>query len=235
MSAVYAGTSGWSYPQWRPRFYPEKLASAKFLGYYATRLNTVEVNYTFRRFPTAKLLAGWAATTPGTFRFAMKAHQSITHIKRLRETKESVEHFSEALQPLRDAGRLGPVLFQLPPFLKRDPPRLADFLDVLPSGLQAAFEFRHESWFEDEIFTLLRKAKAALCQAESEKLETPYAQTADFSYLRLRRQEYSPRARKELSEHVAKLKGNGNVFVYFKHEDSPEGALYAEELLREAP
>jgi uncharacterized protein YecE (DUF72 family) len=175
------------------------------------------------------------ATTPGTFRFAMKAHQSITHIKRLRETKESVEHFSEALQPLRDAGRLGPVLFQLPPFLKRDPPRLADFLDVLPSGLQAAFEFRHESWFEDEIFTLLRKAKAALCQAESEKLETPYAQTADFSYLRLRRQEYSPRARKELSEHVAKLKGHGDVFVYFKHEDSPEGALYAEELLGEAP
>jgi uncharacterized protein YecE (DUF72 family) len=234
MSALYAGTSGWSYPPWKPRFYPAKLASAKFLGYYATRLNTVEVNYTFRRFPTAKLLAGWVMSTPDNFRFAVKAHQSITHIKRLKDAKESVEHFSEALEPLRDAGRLGPVLFQLPPFLKRDAARLGDFLDVLPRGLQAAFEFRHESWFEDEIFALLRKANAALCLAESEKLETPYAQTADFSYMRLRKQEYSPAARKALAEQAAKLKRNGHVFVYFKHEDSPEGALYAEELLTEA-
>jgi len=234
MSALYAGTSGWSYPQWKPKFYPAKLASGKFLGYYASRLNTVEVNYTFRRFPAAKLLAGWVTATPENFRFAMKAHQSITHIKRLKEAKESVEHFSEALQPLRDAGRLGPVLFQLPPFLKRDAARLADFLEVLPRGLQAAFEFRHESWFEDEIFTLLRKANVALCLAESEKLETPYAQTADFSYMRLRKQEYPPAARKALAEQAAKLKRKGDVFVYFKHEDSPEGALYAEELLNEA-
>jgi uncharacterized protein YecE (DUF72 family) len=233
MSAVYAGTSGWSYAQWKPAFYPAKLASAKFLSYYATRLNTVEVNYTFRRFPTAKLLAGWVATTPGGFRFAMKAHQSITHIKRLKEAKESVEHFSEALEPLRDAGRLGPVLFQLPPFLKRDPARLADFLGALPQGLQAAFEFRHESWFDHGIYALLRQAKAALCQAESEKLETPYVQTAAFAYLRLRKEDYSPQARKQLAEKVAQLKQAGEVFVYFKHEDSPDGALYAEELLKE--
>jgi uncharacterized protein YecE (DUF72 family) len=233
MSAVYAGTSGWSYPQWKPAFYPAKLAAAKFLSYYATRLNTVEVNYTFRRFPTAQLLAGWVGATPDAFRFAVKAHQSITHVKRLRDAKESLEHFSEALEPLRGAGRLGPVLFQLPPFLKRDPVRLADFLDVMPPGLQTAFEFRHESWFEDEIFALLRKAKAALCQAESEKLETPYAQTTDFSYLRLRKQEYSPAARRKLAEQVARLKSHGDVFVYFKHEDSPEGALYAEKLLGE--
>jgi uncharacterized protein YecE (DUF72 family) len=233
MSALYAGTSGWSYASWKPRFYSAKLASAKFLGYYATRLNTVEVNYTFRRFPTKSLFAGWIAATPDTFRFAVKAHQSITHIKRLREAKETVARFVEALEPLREAGRLGPVLFQLPPFLKCDAPRLENFLSELPRNIRAAFEFRHETWLCDDVYGLLRKANVALCQAESENLETPDVQTADFSYLRLRKEEYSATDRKQIAGRVANLKRSGDAFVYFKHEDTPEGALYAEQLLAE--
>jgi uncharacterized protein YecE (DUF72 family) len=234
MSAVYAGTSGWSYPSWKPQFYPAKLASAKFLSYYATRLNTVEVNYTFRRFPTEKLLTGWVAATPEHFRFAMKAHQSITHIKRLKDAGESVARFVQSLEPLRAAGRLGPILFQLPPFLKCDMARLEDFLAVLPRDARAAFEFRHESWFCDEVLGMLRKANVALCEAESEKLKTPEGQTADFAYLRLRKEEYSAQERKDLAARVANVAGKGDVFVYFKHEDTPEGARYAEELLKPA-
>lgn len=231
MRSVYAGTSGWSYPSWKPKFYPAKLASAKFLGYYATRLNTVEVNYTFRAFPSEKMLTGWVAATPENFRFAVKAHQSITHIKRLQDSGENVARFVKALEPLRAAGRLGPILFQLPPFLKCNAARLEAFLRELPQEVRAAFEFRHESWFCDEIFDLLRKANAALCEAESENIKTPPVQTADFAYLRLRREDYSPAARKQIAQRVAEVAAVGDAFVYFKHEDTPEGALYAEELL----
>lgn len=231
MSSVYAGTSGWSYPSWKPKFYPAKLAPAKFLGYYATRLNTVEVNYTFRAFPSEKMLTGWVAATPENFRFAVKAHQSITHIKRLQDSGENVARFVKALEPLRAAGRLGPILFQLPPFLKCNAARLEAFLRELPQEVRAAFEFRHESWFCDEIFNLLRKANAALCEAESENIKTPPVQTADFAYLRLRREDYSPAARKQIAQRVAEVAAVGDAFVYFKHEDTPEGALYAEELL----
>jgi len=231
MGKIYAGTSGWAYPAWKPDFYPAKLAPAKFLGHYAGRLNSVELNYTFRRFPTEKLLAGWVAATPSGFKFAVKANQTITHIQRLREAAESTDRFVSSLQPLRDAGRLGPILFQLPPFLKCDLPRLADFLAGLPRDLQVAFEFRHESWFADEVFQALRGANAALCEAESEKLATPRVRTADFSYLRLRKPDYSPAERKKLAVDVAALAEDGDVFTYFKHEDTPEGARHAEELL----
>jgi uncharacterized protein YecE (DUF72 family) len=233
---IYAGTSGWAYPAWKPAFYPAKLASAKFLGYYASRLNSTEVNYTFRRFPTEKLLCGWADGTPEGFKFAIKAHQSITHIKRLLGAGESTKRFLSALQPLYDAGKLGPVLFQLPPFLKCDAARLSDFLAELPKAYRAAFEFRHDSWFCDEVYSLLRAANAALCLAESEKLQTPNVQTADFSYLRLRNPEKmdSEAERRKLLGIVSELAKSGDVFVYFKHEDSPQGALHAEELLRGA-
>jgi uncharacterized protein YecE (DUF72 family) len=233
MGTVYAGTSGWAYPAWKPSFYPAKLASAKFLGYYSSRLNSTEVNYTFRRFPTAKLLTGWVEATPADFKFAIKSHQSITHIKRLKEAGEMTAKFIAALQPLRDANKLGAVLFQLPPFLKCDALRLKSFLAELPQGTRAAFEFRDPSWFVDEIFSLLREANAALCVAESEKLETPNVSTADFTYLRLRDPEKlaSAKARKELLAKVEEAKSRGDVFAYFKHEDSPEGAIHAEELL----
>ena len=228
---LYAGTSGWAYPQWKPDFYPAKLAAAKFLGYYSSRLNSVELNYTFRRFPTGKLLSGWIAATPENFKFAVKANQAITHIKRLKDSEDVTSRFLASLGALRDAGKLGPVLFQLPPFLRCDLPRLKNFLAQLPRDTRAAFEFRHDSWFTDEVFAVLREANAALCEAESEKLETPHVRTADFTYFRLRKQSYSAKERSELAKRAHELAQSGDVFTYFKHEDTPEGALYAEDLL----
>ena len=228
---LYAGTSGWAYPQWKPDFYPAKLAAAKFLGYYSSRLNSVELNYTFRRFPTGKLLSGWIAATPADFKFAVKANQAITHIKRLKDAEDVTSRFLASLSDLREAGKLGPVLFQLPPFLRCDLPRLKDFLAQLSRDTRSAFEFRHDSWFTDEVFTLLREANAALCEAESEKLETPHVRTADFTYFRLRKQSYSAQERSELAKRVHELAQSGDVFTYFKHEDTPEGAFYAEDLL----
>jgi uncharacterized protein YecE (DUF72 family) len=233
MAKVYAGTSGWAYATWKPDFYPAKLASAKFLSYYATRLNSVELNYTFRRFPTEKLLTGWIETTPADFKFTVKAHQNITHIKRLRDTTSFTADFLAALDPLKEAGKLGPVLFQLPPFLKCDLELLAQFLDNLPPQIRAAFEFRHDSWFNDDVYALLRKADVAMCQAESEKLETPDVQTASFAYLRLRKEDYSEKERKKISAEVSNLAKRGDVFVYFKHEETAAGALYAESLISE--
>src|SRR5579872_6973196 len=155
---LYAGTSGWAYPQWKPGFYPAKLAAAKFLGYYSSRLNSVELNYTFRRFPTGKLLSGWIAATPADFKFAVKANQTITHIRRLKDSEEATSRFLASLAPLREAGKLGPVLFQLPPFLRCDLERLKGFLDTLPRGGRAAMEFRHVSWFTDEVYEVLAKS-----------------------------------------------------------------------------
>jgi uncharacterized protein YecE (DUF72 family) len=231
MRKVYAGTSGWAYPSWKPDFYPAKLKTAEFLRFYGTRLNSVELNYTFRRFPTDKVLTGWITATPPDFQFGVKAHQTITHVKRLRGVEEFTSQWIAALRPLEEAGKLGPVLFQLPPFLKCDLTLLGDFLASLPRGVRSAFEFRHESWFSDEVFALLRQANAALCQAESEKLETPRVETGNFSYLRLRKETYPPKTRKALAQQVSELASKGDVFVYFKHEESAEGALYAEELL----
>lgn len=231
MAIIYAGTSGWAYASWKPSFYPAKLASAKFLSYYATRLNTVEVNYTFRARPTTKMLAGWIASTTPHFKFAIKAHQRITHILRLHDASDATADFLASLAPLHEADRLGPVLFQLPPFLKCDLARLEGFLAVLPRGARAAMEFRHESWFTDPVYDRLRQANVALCRAESEKLKTPAVATADYSYLRLRQQDYSPRELATIRQTVAESARRGDVFVYFKHEDTPEGALYAESLL----
>ena len=236
MATVYAGTSGWAYPSWKPAFYPAKLASKKFLEFYATRLNSVEVNYTFRRFVTEKLLAGWIAATPPHFQFTMKANQAITHVKRLREAADFTRSFMNSLGPLAEAGKLGCVLFQLPPFLKCDAVLLKEFLAILPARVRCAFEFRHVSWFTDEIYGLLRDANASLCLAESEKLVVPEVETADFVYFRLRKPEYSPAERKILKEKVDRLTAaKRDVYVYFKHEDTPEGAGYAEELLGVAP
>jgi len=228
---IYAGTSGWAYATWKPSFYPAKLASAKFLGYYSTRLNSVEVNYTFRRRATEKLLEGWISATPLDFKFGIKAHQSITHVARLRGSAEATLSFLATLDPLRDAGKLGPVLFQLPPFLKCDLALLENFLVVLPRRTRAAMEFRHVSWFCDEVYERLGRANVALCQAESEKIETPNVATADFRYFRLRKEDYSTAASKALGIQIEEAARQGDVFVYFKHEDTPEGALHAEALL----
>lgn len=228
MKTVYAGTSGWSYASWKPDFYPAKLASKKFLEHYATRLNSVEVNYTFRRLAGESLLRGWIETTGAGFQFAIKAHQTITHIKRLRDAETFTADFLKSIEPLRQANKLGPVLFQFPPYLKCDVARLSEFLPLLPKGLRTAFEFRHESWFNEEVYTALRKAGAALCAAESEKIESPEVQTAEFHYLRLRKPNVDL---KEIQRKVQRLAQDGDVYVYFKHEDTPEGALNAAALL----
>jgi uncharacterized protein YecE (DUF72 family) len=231
---IYAGTSGWAYAAWKPAFYPAKLAAAKFLHYYATRLNSVEVNMTFRRHPTEKLLVGWSATVPEGFQFAIKAHQSITHFARLRGAAGATVDFLASLEPLREAKKLGPVLFQLPPDLKCDLPRLHEFLDALPRGVRAAMEFRHDTWFAPETYELLRGKNVALCLAESDDRETPDVSTADFTYFRLRKEEYSAAARKTIAKRVSEAAKRGDVYVYYKHEDTPDGALYAEELLKPA-
>lgn len=234
MSLLYAGTSGFAYPSWKPDFYPQKLAAKNFLNHYATRLNAVEINYTFRQLPKASTLENWVSATPEGFLFACKAHQRITHINRLRES-EFTEVFFRAIDPLRATRRLGPVLFQLPPNFKADPPLLAAFLEKLPRDIRIAFEFRNKTWLTDEVNGLLAKYGVALCLAESEKFEVPEAVTANFVYVRLRKDDYSPEERAEIAQRVHRLKADGrDVFVFFKHEETPAGAFYAEELLRTA-
>lgn len=225
--AVHIGTSGWSYPTWKPAFFPEKLPSKRFLEFYATQLNAVELNATFRRMPTAGAIAGWLAATPPDFRFSAKAHQSITHIKRLKNADESLRFFLRSLEPMRESGKLGAVLLQVPPNLKADTALLNDFVQLLPVAYRFAFEFRHESWFNDAIYDVLRKKNVALCWAESEKITAPRVSTADFLYYRLRCPGYTPAQLGEMAEEIAAQGLSREVFAFFKHEDEPEGALNA--------
>jgi uncharacterized protein YecE (DUF72 family) len=231
MEKAYCGVSGWAYAAWKPDFYPAKLSSAKFLGFYASRLNSVEVNYTFRGFPTEKLLGNWIAATPPDFQFAVKAHQSITHIKRLKNVGDPTANFIATLKPLQDAGKLGPILFQLPPNLKCDLKLLQDFLATLPHRTRCTIEFRHPSWFVEDVFAALTKRGVALCLAETEDLVTPEKRTADFCYLRLRKEGYSTNDHKAIARRVRSLAQHGEVFAYYMHFDSPECPLQAEELL----
>ncbi len=231
---VHVGTSGWAYASWKPDFYPPKLPQKDFLKFYATQLNAVEVNYTFRRFLSEKIIAGWISQTPEGFQFVLKAHQAITHFRQLKNAGEPLGWFLSAIQPLAAAGRLGPVLFQLPPHTKADARVLDDFLGQLPRSLRAAFEFRHESWFSDEIYDVLRHRNAALCVAESDELITPAVFTALFAYFRLRKTDYSAAERRGIAERVRQqVKDGREVFAFFKHEDLPQGPLHARELLQE--
>jgi uncharacterized protein YecE (DUF72 family) len=232
MAKLFAGTSGFAYPQWKPNFYPEDLPQKKFLEYYASRLNCVEINYTFRRLPSAATLESWVAATPPHFFFALKAHMRLTHVLKLRNAAEFTEVFFRAIDPLRSARRLGPVLFQLPPQFHCDAAVLGDFLPLLPRDIRCAFEFRHESWLNDTIYQLLESHNVCLCLAESEKLEVPKVITTGFVYFRLRKPEYTPSDLEEIAARIRTLLGQGkDLFVFFKHEDTPEGALYAEQLL----
>jgi uncharacterized protein YecE (DUF72 family) len=233
--ALHVGTSGWAYPAWKPVFYPEKLAQKKFLQFYAGRLNAVEVNYSFRQFIKETTLLNWIAETPPDFAFCVKAHQSITHIRRLKNVDESLQRFLDSIQPLAAAGKLGPSLFQLPPNMKADAALLDDFCAKLPRNFRAVFEFRHESWFDDPIYRVLGKHNQALCFAESDDLRTPIVLTATFSYYRLRRSDYSADDRGAIAERIARgLEAYREIFAFFKHEETPEGALWAEELLKSA-
>ena len=234
MAQLYAGTSGWAYPSWKPDFYPEKLAQAKFLAFYATKLNAVEVNFTFRQLLKESTAQKWIAETPAGFRLSVKAHQVITHIKRLKKTEDFIPRFLSALQPIAQAEKLGPLLFQLPPNLKADPMLLEEFLATLPRGVPSAFEFRHASWFDDAIFDILKKHNRALCVAETEERVTPDVVTAEFCYYRYRKPTYTPEERQAMINRIREHLGAGrNVFAYFKHEETPQGALYAVEVLKE--
>ena len=231
MAQLYSGTSGFSYPAWKPDFYPAKLPAKQFLSHYASRLNAVEINYTFRRNPTASTLEGWVSQTPGGFVFAVKAHQRITHILKLSNAGDATAFFLKSIDPLRATHRLGPVLVQLPPTLRADTALLADYLALLPPDLRFAFEFRHLSWLDERVYELLRKHNVALCLAESEKLEVPHVLTAGFVYWRLRKAEYTAEDRALVAKAAEGwLESGKDVYLFFKHEETPEGALYAEEI-----
>lgn len=232
---LYAGTSGYSYPSWKPGFYPKNVPSTKFLEYYASRLNLVEVNYTFRQLAKSATFEKWVASTPDGFLFSPKAHNRITHILRLKDAEEFTRVFLGTLAPFRETQRLGPILVQLPPNLKADSDTLKEFVRLLPKEDRFAFEFRNDSWFVDEIFSLLRDHNAALCLAESEDRETPEVITADFVYFRLRKPEYSPNELEAIREKTQRYREQGlNVYALFKHEETPAGALCAERLLAAA-
>jgi uncharacterized protein YecE (DUF72 family) len=225
----FIGTSGYSYPEWKGSFYPAKMPTKQMLGYYAARFGTVEVNNTFYRAPTAQVLESWAAQVPANFRFVLKAPQEITHAKRLTNVGVPVAALCEAASELKE--RLGPLLFQLPPNFGKDVPRLRAFLAILPAEHRVAFEFRHASWFCDEVFDLLRKYRAGLCLADAENdLEVPFVSTADWGYLRLRRPDYDDST---LTVWADRLRAQNwrDAFVFFKHEDAGTGPRFATRLL----
>jgi len=214
---IRIGASGFSYKEWVGGFYPPKTQGTKMLSYYAARLPTVEINYTFRAMPKPSMLEGWVEKTPSNFRFALKAPQRITHFARLRGIQDTLDYFIETAGRLGE--RLGPVLFQLPPDFARDDTVLADFLGQIQGRLRAAFEFRHKSWLEDDVFRLLEQNNAALCIAETEKLATPVLATAQHAYLRLRLENYDETALQGWAQHLKALAGKTEeIFVYFKHE-----------------
>jgi uncharacterized protein YecE (DUF72 family) len=235
MATLFVGTSGFAYPAWKPGFYPARLPANQFLKHYAERLNCVEINYTFRRLPAATTLAAWVEATPAGFVFAVKANMRITHILRLRNAEQATEVFLKAIDPLRTSRRLGPVLFQLPPQMKCDVGLLRSYLGLLPTGMRYAFEFRHASWLVDEVYDELRRSNVSLCVAESEKLEVPEVITADFVYYRLRKPEYTGEDVDALAARARELLATArDLYLMFKHEETPAGALNAELLLKKA-
>jgi uncharacterized protein YecE (DUF72 family) len=231
MATLYAGTSGFAYPAWKPGFYPAKAPAKQFLKLYAERLNCVEINYTFRRLPSASTLENWVAQAAPGFVFAVKANMRITHILRLNNAAEATALFLKMIDPLRSARRLGPILFQLPPAMKCDVALLRNYLELLPGDLRYAFEFRHVSWLIEEVYDTLRQRNISLCVAESERLEVPQVITADY---RLRKPEYSPGDVAAIVARSKEVLATGrDLYLMFKHEETPEGALNAETVLRQ--
>ncbi|MEP7071710.1 MAG: DUF72 domain-containing protein [Verrucomicrobiota bacterium] len=226
---VWIGTSGFQYAEWKGTFYPEDMPAAKMLPFYAEQFSTTEINYTFRRIPAPKTIENWCNLTPEKFRFALKAPQKVTHFAKLRNCGDTVDYFHDVVSGLGE--RMGPVLFQLPPQLKKDETLLADFCAQLPPSMRAAFEFRHASWFDDSTFAALSERNCALCLAETAELQTPLRATANWSYLRLRREDYTAA---EVERWANFISTNGEnweeIFVYFKHEESGMGPKLAKQL-----
>jgi uncharacterized protein YecE (DUF72 family) len=222
--AIFTGTSGWAYGTWKPGFYPAGLSAKGFLGFYSTKFNSVEVNYTFGK-PlgvTPELARRWMADVPVGFQFSFKAPRAVTHSRERLQHSELLKKFLASLEPFRKANKLGVVLFQLPPHANKDSALLKTFLQRWPKRYKAAFEFRNASWFDDEVFAILRKAGVALCIAESEKLVTPEVATTDFAYYRFRLEKYSKEALALRSQLLAAHANAGrDVYAYLKHVDSP--------------
>jgi uncharacterized protein YecE (DUF72 family) len=228
--AVWVGTSGYNYPEWKGSFYPETLPAAKMLPYYAERFATVEINYTFYRAPNEQILAGWSSATPERFKLTLKAPKRITHDSRLRDCGDRVRQFLETAASL--GPKLGALLFQLPPNLKKDLALFDAFLETFPPRVCAAFEFRHPSWLDDEVYERLRSRNLALCVADSERLSTPVEITADFAYFRLRDEGYGPDDIARWGQIIReRTSGCGDVFVYFKHEEEGKGPECARMLM----
>jgi uncharacterized protein YecE (DUF72 family) len=231
---IWVGTSGYNYPEWKGSFYPETLPAAKMLPYYAERFPTVEINYTFYRAPNEQILQGWDKATPERFKLTLKAPKRITHDARLRDCADRVRQFLETAAVL--GPKLGALLFQLPPNLKKDLALFDAFLDAFPPRVCAAFEFRHASWLDEETYARLRARNLALCVADSEKLSTPVEVTADYAYFRLRDEGYGPadieRWARVIEERTAQCR---DVYVYFKHEESGKGPQFARELIDALP
>jgi uncharacterized protein YecE (DUF72 family) len=226
---LYAGTSGYSYKEWKGAFYPKDLPHKQMLRFYGERFRTVEINNTFYGMPRASVLLGWAGEVPADFRFVLKAPQRITHRQRLKDAGDSLSQMLEVAEALKK--RLGPLLFQLPPNLKKDVPRLRAFLALLPRRRRAAFEFRHPSWFDEEVFGLLRRHRAALCVADADDgLKVPFVATADWGYLRLRRPDYGDAELKTWAKQV-RAQDWRDAFVFFKHEDAGKGPRMAKRFL----
>jgi uncharacterized protein YecE (DUF72 family) len=225
---VRAGTSGFSYKEWKGSFYPEKMKEADMLPYYAERFDTVELNNTFYRLPNESTLQQWAARVPEGFRFSLKASRIITHIRRLKDVAEPIAYLYSVTESLGAAR--GPVLFGLPPNMKQDMDRLRAFLDLVPAGVHTAIEFRHESWHDDVVFDALRERGVALCIAQTAEEETPFVATAGWGYVRLRREAYDTAELKQWRERIAAQKWD-EAFVYFKHEDAGVGPRLAREFL----
>jgi uncharacterized protein YecE (DUF72 family) len=228
----WIGTSGYNYPEWKGSFYPPKLPAAKMLAYYAQRFSSVEINYTFYRLPSRKTLEGWQATAPDPYQFTLKAPRRITHDARLQNCDEILRAFCEVSLTL--GPKLGVLLFQLPPSFKKNLGVLTGFLDLLPPGTRAAFEFRHPSWLDDEVFGTLGARNLALCVADSETLSTPVVSTADYGYFRLRDEGYGPADVARWAKAIAALAPDwSDTFVYFKHEDEGKGPEFANLLKQE--
>ena len=224
---MLAGTSGYSYKEWLGRFYPEKLPASDMLRFYAERFSTVEINNTFYRMPAETMLARWAEEVPENFAFTLKAPRRITHEKRLREAESDVTEFLRRADALKD--KLGVLLFQLPPYAKKDLPRLQDFLAVLPSGKRVAFEFRNASWHDEEVYEALRARDALLCVTDTDEGDTPFVATSDCGYIRLRRTHYDDADLRGWAERIA-AQGLARTYVYFMHEDEALGTRFAQRL-----
>ncbi len=224
LARAYVGTSGYSYKEWKGKFYPTDLPADGMLRFYTERLPTVEINNTFYRMPSSKLVEGWASEAPDGFLFAVKAPQRITHQKRLKDAGEPLQVFLAVARKL--GAKLGPLLFQLPPNLKKDLPRLSDFLALLPEDLKVAFEFRHASWFEDDVLAALRAKKVALCVAETEDLVAPLVATADWGYLRLRRAEYPDDVIDAWAKRILEPPWS-EAYVYVKHDEGDAPSVAA--------